>query len=244
MTHLMNLKSFPLAFNMLEQKENPYNNPFIGGEGRSLFVGVTGGIASGKTTVADMLAEMGAAHIDYDLLARQAVEPGKPAWKDILEYFGSQVLNEDKSVNRKKLGGIVFQDSEKRKKLERFTHPRIHELFVEQLGEITTRDPGSIIQVSVPLMIEQNLQHMFHKLVVVYVSEETQVERLMARDRMSEDDARAILKAQLSIEEKVEYADFVIYNDRSVVETKKQVQDLWQKLRSLQEEMTVKTGKQ
>jgi len=240
----MRLWSSPVAINMLEQKENPYKNPFIRGECHSLFVGITGGIASGKTTVADMFAEMGAVHIDYDLLARQAVEPGKPAWKDILKYFGSHVLNEDKSIDRKKLGGIVFQDPAKRKKLESFTHPRIHELFVEQLGEITKRDPGSIIQVSVPLMIEQNLQHMFHKLVVVYVSEETQLERLMTRDKMSEDDARAILKAQLSIEEKVRYADFVIYNDRSVGETKKQVRDLWQKLRHLQKEMTAKPENQ
>lgn len=227
---------------MLEQNEKLYENPFIGGEDHSLFVGVTGGIASGKTTVAGMLAEMGAAHIDYDLLARQAVEPGKPAWKDILDYFGSQVFNEDRSVDRKKLGRIVFQDPAKRKKLEVFTHPRIHNLFVKELGEISKRDPGSIIQVSVPLMIEQNLQHMFHKLVVIYVPEETQVERLMTRDKMSEDEARAILEAQLSIEKKVGYADFVIYNDGSEDETKKQVQDLWQKLRVLQKEMTVKPG--
>ncbi len=209
----------------------------IRGEDNRLLIGITGGIAGGKTTVANMLEELGAVHIDYDLLARQAVEPGKPAWKDILEYFGSQVLNEDKSVDRKKLGGIIFRDLEKRKKLERFTHPRIHELFVEQLDGIAGKKPGSIIQVSIPLMIEQNLQYMFHKLVVVYVSEETQVERLMARDKMSKDAAYAILQAQLPIDEKVGYADFIINNGGSVEETKKQVKDLWEKLQNFQKEM-------
>lgn len=222
---------------MLIKKENLYKNPFMQGEGRSLFIGLTGGIASGKSTVAGMLADLGVAHIDYDVLARQAVEPGKPAWKDILDYFGRHVLNEDDSINRKRLGEIIFQDSQKRKKLERFTHPRIHDLFVEQLGKIIKRNPESIIQVSVPLMIEQNLQHMFHKLVVVYVPEQTQLERLMSRDKMSRDQACTIIEAQLSIEEKVGYADFIINNDGSEGETRKQVQDMWKELKQLQIEM-------
>ena len=217
--------------------------PYVGdletirGKDNRLLVGITGGIATGKTTVANLLRELGVAHIDYDFLARQVVEPGKAAWKDILAYFGSQVLNEDKTVNRKKLGSIVFQDLEKRRKLESFTHPRIHELFVKQVDEIAKKSPGSIIQVSIPLMIEQNLQRMFHKLVVVYISEKQQIERLMARDRMSEAAARTILKAQLPIAEKVGYADFVIHNSASIEETKKQVKELLRKLKDLRKEM-------
>ena len=226
---------------MLIKEENLYKNPFMPDENHSLFVGLTGGIASGKSTVAGMLADLGATHIDYDVLARQAVEPGKPAWKDILDYFGRHVLNEDDSINRKKLGEIIFQDSQKRKTLERFTHPRIHDLFVEKLGKMIKLAPGSIIQVSVPLMIEQNLQHMFHKLLVVYVPEETQLERLMTRDKMSKVQARAVIEAQLSIEEKVGYADFVINNDGPEEETRKQVQDLWQVLKQLQMEMAEET---
>ena len=220
--------------------------PYVGdletirGKDKRLLVGITGGIATGKTTVANLLREWGVAHIDYDLLARKVVEPGKAAWKDILAYFGNQVLNADKSVDRKKLGCIVFQDLEKRRKLERFTHPRIHEQFVKQVHAIAQKSPGSIILVSIPLMIEQNLQYMFHKLVVVYVSEKQQIERLISRDRMSEAAARAILNAQLPIEEKVGYADFVIQNGGSIEETKEQVAKLLEKLQDFQKEMSGK----
>lgn len=212
----------------------------IRGEDNRLLIGITGGIASGKSTVADMLKELGAAHIDYDLLARKVVERGKPAWKDIIDYFGSQVLNADQSIDRKKLGNIIFRDHAKRKKLESFTHPRIHEQFIKDLEQKAKKNPGSIIQVSIPLMIEQNLQHMFHKLVVVYISPEKQVERLVARDKISEDAARAILHAQLPIGEKVGYADYVIDNGGSVDETKEQVEELWQKLREIQKDMAGK----
>ena len=212
----------------------------IRGNDNRLLVGITGGIATGKTTVANLLKEMGVAHIDYDLLARKVVEPGKAAWEDIRAYFGSQVLNGDQSVDRKKLGRIVFQDPDKRIKLESFTHPRIHEQFVKQVNKIAEKSPGSIIQVSIPLMIEQNLQYMFHKLVVVYVSEKQQMERLIARDRMSEAAARAILDAQLPIEEKVGYADYVIQNGGSIEDTKKQVEEL---LKTLQDDQAAMSGK-
>ena len=212
----------------------------IRGSDNRLLVGITGGIATGKTTVANLLMELGVPHIDYDLLARKVVEPGEAAWEDILAHFGSQILNADQSVDRKKLGSIVFQDAEKRRKLESFTHPRIHEQFVKQVHEIVKKFPGSIIQVSIPLMIEQNLQYMFHKLVVVYVSEEQQIERLMVRDRMSEAAARVILDAQLPIEEKVGYADYVIQNGGSIEDTKKQVEEL---LKTLQDVQIAMSGK-
>lgn len=199
-----------------------------------LLIGITGGIASGKSTVTDMLKELGAPLIDYDILARQVVEPGMPAWTDIVDYFGSQILNEDRTIDRKALARIVFQDSRKRKKLESFTHPRIHAQFIRQLNEIAKKHPGAIIQVSIPLMIEQNLQHMFHYILVVYVSQEEQIGRLMARDGISEDDARQIIKAQLPINEKLCYADFVINNTGSIEESKKQVEELWNTLIGLQ----------
>ncbi len=205
-----------------------------------LLVGVTGGIASGKSTVTGILKELGAPLIDYDAIARQVVEPGMPAWKEIVGYFGCHVLQEDKNIDRKKLSKIVFRDSEKRKKLESFTHPWIHKQFVEKLDEITKKMSGAIIQVSIPLMIEQNLQYMFHKLVVVYIPEEKQIERLMARDRISEEEARRIIKAQLPIDEKIRYADFVITNSGTPEETKRQVQELWRNLKKLQNKMVGK----
>ena len=205
-------------------------------KGKFLLLGVTGGIASGKTTVANMLRKLGAPIIDFDLIARQVVEAGKPAWKELAEYFGKQVLKENGNLDRKKVSKIVFGDMEKRKKLEGFTHPRIHKEFVKQVNEIAEKDPESIIQVVIPLLIELNLQYMFHKILVVYIPQEKQIERLVERDGITEDEARNILKAQLPIDEKVEYANFVIHNEKSLKETKKQVEDLWRTLKSLQKE--------
>ena len=201
-----------------------------------LLLGVTGGIASGKTAVANMLEELGAPIIDFDVIARQVVEPGKPAWQEIVDYFGNQVVQEDGSLDRKKLSNIVFRDLEKRKQLESFTHPRISEEFVRQVNEIAEKTPGTIIQVVIPLLIELNLQYIFHKLMVVYIPEELQIERLAERDGISNEEAVNILKAQLPIDEKVGYADYVIHNEYSLEETKRQVEDLWQTLKKIQKE--------
>jgi dephospho-CoA kinase len=219
-----------MAYGGFDQMES------IRGNDNRLLLGVTGGIASGKTTVTDMLKELGAPLIDFDVIAREVVEPGKPAWKEIVDYFGEQVLQEDKYLDRKKLSGIVFGDMEKRKKLESFTHPRIREEFVRQLNEIGGKETAPIVQVDVPLMIEGNLQYMFHKTLVVYIPEEKQIERLVARDGISKEEATDRLKAQLPIDEKVGYADFVIYNDKSLKETRKQVEELWETLKKIQKE--------
>lgn len=222
--------AFPMSYGNLDQLQ------IIRGNDNRLLLGVTGGIASGKTTVVNMLKEMGAPVIDFDILARKVVEPGKPAWKDIVAYFGEQVLQEDQTLDRKRLSDIVFRDLEKRKRLESFTHPRIHEEFIKELNEIVAKDAEAIIQVDVPLLIEQNLQYLFHKILVVYVPEDKQVKRLVERDGIRKEEAINRLRAQLSIEEKVGYADFVIYNDRSLEETRKQVKELWEKLKEIQKE--------
>jgi dephospho-CoA kinase len=223
-------QAFPGSYTSLGQLES------IRGRDKRYLLGVTGGIATGKTTVVDLLRTKGAAVIDFDLLARRVVEPDKPAWKDIVAYFGEQVLQEDRDLDRKKLSEIVFQDLEKRKKLESFTHPRIHGEFIQALNEIVSADPRAIVLVDVPLLIELNLQYLFHKLLVVYVPEEQQIRRLMERDGIGREEAAGRLKAQLPIEEKVGYADFVIHNEGSLEETGKQVDALWEKLKQLQEE--------
>jgi dephospho-CoA kinase len=205
------------------------------GNDRRVLLGVTGGIASGKSIVARMLEELGAPIIDFDLLSRVVVEPGKPAWKDIVSFFGEQVLLPDQTLDRKKLSEIVFQDMEKRKKLEGFTHPRIYEEFVRRVKEHTSRNPEAIIQVVVPLLIEANLQYLFHKLLLVYSPQETQIQRLMERDGISREMAQSILAAQLPIDEKRAYADYIIDNSGSLEETKKQVQEVWQELKEFQE---------
>jgi len=205
-----------------------------------LLLGITGGIATGKTTVVDMFAQLGAAVIDFDILARLVVEPDKPAWKEIVSYFGEQVLMENRALDRKKLSQIVFQDRQKRKKLESFIHPRTLEEFVNQVNDITQKSPSAIILADVPLLIEVNWQYLFHKIVVVSVSPEKQIERLTKRDNISPEEAHNILKAQLPIDKKAGYADFVIDNGDSLQETRAQVEKLWQELLQLQKERNKK----
>ena len=204
------------------------------GSDNRILLGVTGGIASGKSTVARMLEELGAPIIDFDLLSRVVVEPERPAWQDIVSYFGEQVLLPDRTLDRKKLSEIVFRDPEKRKKLEGFTHPRIHQEFVRLVKEHTARDPEVIIQAVVPLLIEAGLQYLFHKLLLVYIPQEKQIQRFMDRDKVSREMAQSILAAQLPIDEKRAYADFIIDNSRSPEETQRQVKEVWQKLKAFQ----------
>ncbi|MDQ7782340.1 MAG: dephospho-CoA kinase [Desulfomonilaceae bacterium] len=224
--------SYPVAYGALDQLTA------IRGQDNRLLVGVTGGIASGKTTVANMLREMGAAVIDFDVISRQVVEPDKPAWKQIVEYFGRQVLQEDGNLDRKTLSEIVFNDLEKRKKLESFIHPQIHVQFISQLNDITARDPDAIVLVVVPLLIELNLQYLFHELLVVHVPQEILAERLALRDGISKQEAENILSSQLPIDEKVGYADFVISNEGTLEDTARAVSTLWEDLKKRQQEKT------
>ncbi len=227
-------KAFPAAYGGFEQLE------LLRGKDNRLLVGVTGGIATGKTTVANMLQDLGAPIIDFDVIARQVVEPDKPAWKEIVAYFGEQILLEDRNIDRKKLSDIVFRDMEKRKKLEGFTHPQIAVEFLKQVEEITSADPNAIIQVVIPLLIELNMQYMFDKLLLVYTSRETQIKRLVRRDGISEEEAARILDAQLPIDEKLGFADFVIRNEGDLDEARKQAEEVWEKLKAVQAEKAAK----
>ena len=204
------------------------------GKNNCLIVGLTGGIASGKSTVSDMLEELGAPLIDFDLIARQVVEPGTRGLEAIVNYFGKQILAEDGTLDRNKLSKIVFKDFEKRKKLESFTHPPIYEEFFKQIDAIAKKDPDAVIQVSIPLLIEQGMQHAFDNLIIVYVTQKTQVERLAQRDNISIKEATNILKSQLPIDEKVGFANFIINNETTVEETKKQVNKVWRGLKKIQ----------
>jgi len=220
--------AFPLAYGGIQQLET------LRGKDHRLLLAVTGGIATGKSTVTRMFKELGVPVIDFDLIAREVVEPEKPAWQDIVAYFGQQVLLEDNQLDRKKISDIVFSDMEKRKRLESFTHPRIQMEFIGRLNEIVDKDPEAIILVDVPLLIELNMQYMFHKTLVVFTSGERQLERLLAREGISREEAATRLKAQLPIEEKVGYADFVIDNNGSLEETRQQVLDLLPVLKEIQ----------
>jgi dephospho-CoA kinase len=223
--------TFPAAYKTVVEVER-----LRGRDGR-LLVGITGGIATGKSTVVQMFKERGAKVIDFDLLAREVVEKGQPAWKDIVDYFGGQILNEDGSINRKKLGEIVFKDLEKKKTLEAFTHPRIHRRFLDEVERIAKEEVNPIILADIPLLIEQNLQYIFHKIILVYANQEIQLERLMKRDNITREQAFAIMRTQLPIEEKQGYADYVIYNERDLEHTKGQVEQVWKALKKEQERL-------
>ncbi len=206
----------------------------ITAKSRILLVGLTGGIATGKSTVAKMLEELGARTIDFDILARRVVEPGRPAWKAIADYFGKEILQSNGEIDRKLLSEIVFRDSRKRKKLEGFTYPHIEVEFIDEVSEIAFYHPEAIIQAIIPLLLEAGTQEQFHKTVVVYAPRERQIERLIKRDGIRLEHAVNILDSQMDIDEKTGRADFVIYNDRSHEETKIQVNELWEKLKTLQ----------
>ncbi|MFO7601697.1 MAG: dephospho-CoA kinase [Candidatus Desulfacyla sp.] len=195
--------------------------------GDLLVLGVTGGIASGKTTVARMLEELGAPIIDFDILAREVVVPSQPAYQEIVDYFGDQIIGEDGNLDRKRLSGIVFQDPEKRRILEGMTHPRIFAAFVRRLRQMAEEDPQRIVQAVIPLLFEARLQPLVHKVLVVYVSPDTQIERLMKRDRISREEARRILDAQMPIDQKAARADYIIRNEGTLDETRNEVQALW-----------------
>lgn len=205
-------------------------------EHRLFLLGVTGGVASGKTTVARMLEERGAPAIDFDLLSRVVVEVGKPAWREIVAAFGPEFLLADRRLDRERLRAVVFQDPAKRKLLERILHPPIFQEFVRVLGEHAGRRPGSIIQAVVPLLLEGGLRPLVHKVLVVYAPPEIQIKRLVKRDGISREMARRILEAQMPMEGKKGQADFVIDNSGPLQDTCRQTDKVWRELKALQEE--------
>jgi dephospho-CoA kinase len=191
---------------------------------------LTGGIASGKSTVSRMFQELGAYIIDADVVARQVVEPGLPAWKDIVEHFGRDILLDDEHIDRKKLGAIVFNQTEERRILEQIIHPRVFEAIDSQEQQIRNTDQERVVLVDVPLLIEASMHTDYLTILVVYVSEEVQLERLMARDAMSEQVARQRIATLMPLDEKVQYANHIIDNSGTHEQTRKQVLTVYQNL--------------
>lgn len=194
-----------------------------------LLVGLTGGIASGKSTVVRMFAERGAAVVDADEIARMVVEPGTQAWSKIVEHFGKAVLLPDQRINRSLLGQIVFDDPVKRALLNEIVHPEVMRVMADRLEEL--RDTDGVVVCDVPLLVEVGSATMFDVVVVVVTSDvETQIERLSMQRGMDRGDAEARIKAQAATEDKVAVADYVIANDRDMADLEAQVADVWTKL--------------
>lgn len=196
---------------------------------RTQVIGLTGGIASGKSRVAAMFRDLGAEVIDADLLARQVVEPGRPAYKDIVSEFGQAALAEDGTIDRKALGAIVFADEEKRARLNLITHPRIAAAAQAETARLFAQGASTILY-EAALLVESGLHKTLDGLIVVSAPRQTQVERIMARDGMDEAEANGRIEAQLPLNKKTEVATYVIDNSGSLDETSAQVAEVWQKM--------------
>jgi dephospho-CoA kinase len=192
-----------------------------------LNVGLTGGIACGKSTVARMLAEKGAILIDFDEIAHAVEESGGPVWREIVHHFGREMLREDGMIDRRKLGETVFADREKRELLNRLVHPAVFEEWQRRLAEIRARRADAIVVSDIPLLIEAGMKEMVDLVLLVYITPEEQIRRVMARDGFSREEAERRLGAQMPIEEKLRWADIVIRNEGALEETRRAVCTVW-----------------
>lgn len=179
-----------------------------------MFIGLTGGIGSGKSTVTNYLKNKDYIVIDADVLAKTVVEPGEKAYFDIVTEFGESILNSDGSINRKQLGDIIFQDEVQRKKLNEIVHPEVRRLMMELLHEFSFHN--TLIFADIPLLIESNLMSSFDEVWLVYAPEEICMDRIMKRDGISREDALLRIRAQMAIDEKMTVSDLILYNTADV----------------------------
>ncbi|QKG83973.1 dephospho-CoA kinase [Kroppenstedtia pulmonis] len=193
-------------------------------------VGLTGGIATGKSTVSEMLRRRGARLIDADQIARAVVEPGQKGNEQVRRRFGERVFHPDGSLNRKALGEIVFRDKSARQDLNRILHPLIMKRMKEEKDHWEKIDPNQVVILDIPLLIEEDLTSLVDQVILVYVTESIQLKRLMNRDQINETEAKQKMAAQMPIEMKKTFADVVIDNSGSLTNTERQVDELWGKL--------------
>jgi dephospho-CoA kinase len=194
---------------------------------RSLLVGLTGGIATGKSTVSDMFRRLGAVIIDADLLAREIVQPGEPVLAQIATEFGPEMIQADGTLDRKRLGAVIFGNAERRKRLEQLTHPAIRDRFLRRLGELDAQGFEGIVFWDAPVMIESGGYTNVEKLVVVATDAETQSARLCARDAIDRTEAERKIGSQMPLAEKVKLADYVIENSGDRAATEAQVREVY-----------------
>ncbi len=193
-------------------------------------IGLTGGIASGKSFISEHLQQLGALIIDADELARQAVQPGSVVLSEIEKEFGADLIAKDGTLDRAKMGGIVFNSAKARQKLNEIIHPQVLK-EVYRLISINRNDPDlKAIIIDAPLLIESGLNEAAEEIWVVSVDKDIQVARLMSRDKMSFEQAQNRIKSQMPLAEKLAYADHVIDNNQSRAETLRQIDRLWQKV--------------
>lgn len=193
-------------------------------------IGLTGGIASGKSTVAKLLVARGAVHIDADLLAREVVEPGAPALEAVRREFGDAVISADGSLDRAALGSKVFGDGDALARLNAIVHPAVKERTATLLREMASSDPHAIVVYDVPLLVEATGTLDYDLIVVTHADEETRIHRMTAERGMNREDALRRMRSQASDGERLAVADVVIDTDTTMQETERQVDDLFQRV--------------
>lgn len=185
-------------------------------------IGLTGSVATGKSTVSNMIQQAGIPLVDADIAARKVVEPGTEGLKEIVAYFGEEILLADGTLDRAKLGEIIFKDKEKREKLNEITHPRVKDYMLEA-RERFFRAGEELVFFDIPLLFESHLESLVDQIVVVWTTPETELKRLMERNNLTKEDALRRIESQMGIDEKARKADFVIDNNESLEKTQKQV---------------------
>ncbi|MGH9802729.1 MAG: dephospho-CoA kinase [Blastocatellia bacterium] len=195
-----------------------------------LKVGLTGGIATGKSFVLSLLRELGCEVMDADQTAREVVESGQPAFEEIVAHFGSEIVGEDGKLNRVKLGAIVFNNAAEREKLNSIVHPKVFEAQARWLTEIENRNPQAVVIIDAALMIETGSYRRFDKLVVVHCEPEIQLQRLMARNILTQDEAMVRISSQMPSAEKLKFADFAVNTSLGFEDTRRQVESLYEQL--------------
>jgi dephospho-CoA kinase len=184
-----------------------------------MVIGLTGGIASGKSTVAKTLAELGALIIDGDETAHHLMEPQQAAWEDIVQAFGREILNPDMTINRLKLGTIVFDDNEQLEVLNRITHPLVLGSLKNQILQIKAIQPEAVVIMDIPLLYEAHMDLLCDQVWVVWVDRATQIKRLIERNHFTREEAIKRIDSQMSLDEKAKRADVVIDNSKNIEET-------------------------
>jgi dephospho-CoA kinase len=196
-----------------------------------LNAGLTGGIATGKSMVVQLLAGKGARIIDFDHLTRYVQEPGRPAWNELVSFFGREIIKDDNTINRRKLGEIVFQNPEKMVRLNAIVHPLIFQEWRHRLAVLQKENSSAIVISDIPLLVETGQQKDFDLVILVYAPPWQQMARLKARNGYSAEEARQRLASQLPIDLKIPYADIIIDNSSTLEKTGERVDEVWEELK-------------
>ena len=208
--------------------------PGIRTKGRwMLVVGLTGGVASGKTTVSQILQQEGAYLIDADRIARELVQPHTPTWSELIRAFGKEILEKDDLINRKALAAGVFSNPQKRRQLEEILHPQISKEIDRRIEEIRKKDPEAVVVVDAALLVETGSYQRMDKLIVVTATEAQQMERLGKRTGAEQKEAQGIISSQMPLAEKLKVADFIIRNEGALEETIQRAKEIFQELKTI-----------